>query len=488
MPRLIEQVPVLKSRESRRRSQGPAAYLGSMTAQLDPAEGENVAAERRVYFEVFGCQMNKLDAELMMSVLYDEGYRLTRNVEDAGVLLFNTCAVREHAENRVFSKIGALKALKKRRPEVVIGVLGCSAQNHGETILQRYPHVGIVCGTGEFLRLAELIVAARQSGQVAALDLDRAQTFNRTRNLGPNPFHAYISVMRGCDQACTFCIVPRTRGKEVSRPVREIVEEAHCLVDAGVREITLLGQTVNSYGKRLAKQRRIGLHHVLHELNKIRGLERISFITSHPRFMFPELIDAMADLEKVTEYLHLPVQSGSDAVLARMLRTYTVDQYCRTIDALRQKIPDLGLATDVIVGFCGESDAEFEETLRLLEALRFQGAFVFKYSERPGTRAANLYRDDVPEQVKKERNQRVLAVVERHAREIYRERIGRVEEALVEGPSKRDGNRLTGRNRRHQIVVFPGRIDEALAGKLAAVRITDATNVVLVGERVGPGR
>ncbi len=488
---LIQKVPVLGAAEREgtgARSSAAAAYLSSFMTVLDPEETEGVPAERRVYFEVFGCQMNKLDAELMMSVLHEDGYRLTNRPEDAGVILYNTCAIREQAENRVFSKIGALRPLKKRKPDVVVGVLGCSAQNHREDIFRRHPHVGIVCGPGEFLRLPELIQSARKDGQVAALDLDRKVSFQRSRNMGPNPFQTFISVMRGCDQACTFCVVPRTRGKEVSRPVLEIVEEARRLVDAGVREITLLGQTVNSYGKRLAKQRKIGLQHVLHELNKIRGLERISFITSHPRFMHSELIEAMADLEKVTKYLHLPVQSGSDSVLQRMLRTYTIDEYRRVVDVIRERIPDIGLATDIIVGFCGESDDEFEATVRLLDEMRYQGAFVFKYSERKGTRAASIYADDVPEEVKKERNQRTLKIVERHARTIYAERIGRLEEVLVEGVSKLDRTRLTGRNRRHQIVVFPGEVDEALVGQLVPVRITEATNVVLVGEKVGGGR
>ena len=471
---------------------GPAAYLGAALELQDLNEAESVPLARRVYFEVFGCQMNKLDAELMMSVLYDDGYRLTSRIEDAGVVLYNTCAIREQAENRVFSKIGSIKWLKKKHPELVIGVMGCSAQNHRETIFNRHPHVGIVCGPGEFMRLPELISTARREGQVAALDLDVTPPPYQRRNLGPSPHQAYVSVMRGCDQACTFCVVPSTRGKEVSRPVREIVDEAKSLADQGVREITLLGQTVNSYGKRLAKGRQIGLHHVLNELNKIDGLERISFITSHPRFMFPELIEAMGQLPKVSDYLHLPVQSGSDSVLKRMLRTYTVDQYRRVIDACREQIPDLGLATDIIVGFCGETDDEFEETLRLIEDLRLQGSFIFKYSEREGTRAANVYRDDVPEDVKKERHRRVQEAVERSARKVYAERIGRTEEVLVEGVSQLDRERLTGRNRRHQIVVFPvtgagGGADD-LIGRFVPVRITDSTNVVLVGERVGPGR
>ena len=294
--------------------------------------------------------------------------------------------------------------------------------------------------------------------------------------------------MRGCDQACTFCVVPKTRGKEVSRPVREIIDEARALVDDGVREITLLGQTVNSYGKRLAKGRKIGLHHVLYELHKIDGLERSSFITSHPKFMFPELIEAMGTLEKVSNYLHLPVQSGSDAVLQRMLRTYTAEHYRDVIAVCREANPDLGLATDIIVGFCGETDAEFEETLRLIEAMRYQGSFVFRYSERSGTRAAERYTDDVPEDVKRERNQRALQAVERVALEEYRMRIGKVETVLVEGVSKLDPTRLTGRNHRRQIVVFPGDTTENLVGRLVPVRITDATHVVLVGEKVGEGR
>ncbi len=454
------------------------------------ASTADVPWEKRVYFEVFGCQMNKLDAELMVGALEEEGYRLTDDVEDAGVVLYNTCAIREQAENRVFSKVGALKPLKRRRPELVIGVMGCSAQNHREEIFKRLPQVGIVCGTGEFLRLPELIDIARRDGRVAALKLDLETTprFTRTKNLGPNPFSAFVSVLRGCDQACTFCVVPKTRGKEISRPVREIVDEARSLVDGGVREITLLGQTVNSYGKRLAKGRSIGLQHVLYELNKIRGLERIRFITSHPRFMNPELIEAMGALEKVCEYLHLPVQSGADSVLKRMLRTYTIEHYRNIVAQCREKIPGFAIATDLIVGFCGETDEELQATVSLMEEIRFQGSFVFRYSEREGTRAAMDYADDVSEDIKRERNQLLLKLQQRISTEVYGERVGSTEEVLVEGPSRFDATRLTGRNRTNQIVVFPGRTDEGLAGKLVPVHIKSSTHLVLLGERVGPGR
>jgi tRNA-2-methylthio-N6-dimethylallyladenosine synthase len=484
----MRDIPVLSQPGATRDTGSSLPLEPPLEPDLAPAAGpEDVPLSRRVYLEVFGCQMNKLDAELLVGALADEGYRLTGSPGTAGVILYNTCAVREQAENRVFSKVGALRRLKERRPETVIGVLGCSAQNHREAIFQRYPHVGIVCGPGEFLRLPELIEAARRGEQVAALDLETAPRFQRTRNLGPSPFQAYVSVMRGCDQACTFCVVPKTRGRELSRPVREIIDECHALADGGVREITLLGQTVNSYGKRLAKRRAIGLHHVLHELDRIPGLERIRFITSHPRFMSTELIDAMAGLEKVCEYLHLPVQSGADSVLRRMLRTYTADEYRRVLDECREKIPDLGLATDIIVGFCGETDREFAETLRLVEEMRYQGAFVFRYSERAGTRAAES-EDSVPEAVKRERNQAVLELQERISRDVYRSRVGNIEEVLVEGVSKHDAGRLTGRNRRHQIVVFPGTLGEGLAGRLVPVRVVDSTALVLIGERIGPGR
>lgn len=469
----------------------PSEPVGATEGEVLVGSGiAPVPWEKRVYFEVFGCQMNKLDAELMVGVLEDEGYRLTDNPADAGVILYNSCAVREQAENRVFSKVGALKPLKKKRPDLVIGVLGCSAQNHREEIFKRLPQVGIVCGTGEFLRLPELIDLARKDGRVSALKLDLETTprFERTRNLGPNPYHAYVSVMRGCDQACTFCVVPRTRGNEVSRPVREIFDECRALAESGVREITLLGQTVNSYGKRLAKGRAIGLHHVLHELERISGLERIRFITSHPRFMSPELIEAMASLGKVCEYLHLPVQSGADSVLKRMLRTYTLEHYRNVVAACRERIRGFAIATDLIVGFCGETDAEFEATVELMKEVRFQGSFVFRYSERKGTRAAQIYADDVPEDVKRERNQIILKLQHQISLELYRERIGSVEEVLVEGSSRLDASRLTGRNRANQIVVFPGVPAAGLEGKLVPVKIVDATPLVLVGERVGEGR
>ncbi|MGQ9591446.1 MAG: tRNA (N6-isopentenyl adenosine(37)-C2)-methylthiotransferase MiaB [Planctomycetota bacterium] len=459
---------------------GAAAPEGSRTAAR---AAEEVPREKRVHFEVFGCQMNKLDAEIVLGALFERGYRLAQGIRDAGVILFETCAVREHAEDRVFSRIGALRALKEKRPDVVIAVLGCSAQNRGAEIFRRYPHVGVVCGPGELLRLPELLEEARRGRRAEALDLDADLASPRRRNLGPSPFQAYVSAVRGCDEACSFCVVPKTRGREVSRPVADIIEECRALAAGGVREITLLGQTVNSYGKRLAKGRRIGLHHVLEALQEIAGLERIRFVTSHPKYMSAELIEAMASLPKVCEYLHLPIQSGSDSVLRRMVRRYTAAEYRRIAEECRARIPRLVLATDFIVGFPGETEDEFAETLRLLDEVRFQGAFVFKYSERRGTRAARLHPDDVPDATKRARHRILLERVKDLALEHHRSRIGETVEVLVEGKSQLDPGRWTGRTRGFEIVVFPAVPGEDLAGAFVPVRVADATPLVLVGER-----
>jgi tRNA-2-methylthio-N6-dimethylallyladenosine synthase len=447
---------------------------------------EDLAAipeEKRVYLEVFGCQMNKLDGELLTGVLLDRGYVLTDSIDRAGVVLYLTCAVRQHAEDRVYSLLGRLKGRKRRAPGLVIGLLGCIAQGEGGRILRRFPHVDIVCGTAEFLRLPDLIESARTGERVLAVDLEADVRFRRERNLGPHPAQAFVSILRGCDQRCSFCVVPSTRGPESSRPVAEVVEEVRTLADRGVIEVTLLGQTVNSYGKGLAPGRRIGLHTLLAELDCIPGLSRIRFITSHPCFLGPNLIAAMADLEKVCEYLHLPVQSGSDPILRRMRRGYTSARFREAVDLCRARIPELALATDFIVGFPGETEENFESSRKLLEDMRFQGSFVFKYSPRPGTEAAG-FPDDVPDEVKRRRNAALLEAQERISGEINAAHVGEVEEVLVEGISKNDPGRLTGRNRQNGIVVFPGTPEDRLEGKLVRVRISASTPLTLIGERL----
>ncbi|MEM7167579.1 MAG: tRNA (N6-isopentenyl adenosine(37)-C2)-methylthiotransferase MiaB [Planctomycetota bacterium] len=450
-----------------------------MTLEQDAAA---FPRERRVYFEVFGCQMNKLDAELMVESLSARGYALTHDQDAASVILYQTCSIREQSENRVYSRIGSLKKRKTQEPDLVVGLMGCIAQHHEEALLKRLPTIDMVVGTREFHRVPDLIDEIRGTGEsIVATELDSPLEFQRQRNLGPNPFHAYVSVMRGCDMVCTYCVVPTTRGKEVSRPPEVILDECARLADQGVKEITFLGQTVNSYGKRLGRPG-VGLHTLLEGVESIDGLERVRYITSHPRFMRPMLIEAMANCSKSCEYLHLPVQSGSDSVLARMKRTHTRAYYLEVVDRLRAAIPNLSLATDFIVGFPGETDREFEESVSLVEAAGFEGGYVFKYSPRPGT-AAYRVEDDVPDAVKKERHAILMAALQRNQLNANQLRVGRTFEVLSEGPSKSDPSRYSGRTRDYRMVVWPATAADE-PGQLVDVQIDSVTALTLKGTRV----
>lgn len=450
----------------------------AMNRERDAAE---LPRERRVYFEVFGCQMNKLDAELMVESLSERGYALTHDQDAASVILYQTCSIREQSEHRVYSRIGSLRKRKLAEPDLVVGLMGCIAQHHEEALLKRLPVVDLVVGTREFHRVPDLIDEIRAGTEsIVATELDSPLEFQRQRNLGPNPFHAYVSVMRGCDMVCTYCVVPTTRGKEVSRPPEVILDECARLADQGVKEVTFLGQTVNSYGKRLGRPG-VGLHTLLEGVEEIDGIERVRFITSHPRFMRPMLIDAMARCKKSCEYLHLPVQSGSDAVLARMKRTHTRDYYLGVVDRLRAAIPNLSLATDFIVGFPGETDREFEDSVQLVRDAGFQGGYVFKYSPRPGT-AAYRVEDDVPDAVKKERHQILMEELLRAQLAANQERVGRTYEVLSEGPSKSDPTRFSGRTRDYRIAVWPATEADA-PGQLVHVEIDSVTALTLKGRR-----
>ncbi len=437
---------------------------------------------RKVYFEVFGCQMNKLDAEIMLETLNRSGYALTHDAGEAGVILFHTCSVRWQAENRVCARIQQLKRRKREEPELVLGLTGCVAQHHERELLSRLPQLDLVVGTREFQRLPELIAEVRATGEPrVATAMDSPLEFQRSQNLGPNAAQAYVSVMRGCDMVCTYCVVPTTRGREESREPESILDECRRLAAGGVREVTFLGQTVNSYGKRLGRPG-VGLHTLLRGVESIPGIERVRFITSHPRFMRPLLIDAMAECSKTCEYLHLPVQSGSDSVLRRMKRTYDRSFYVSMVARCRERIPGFAIATDFIVGFPGETAAEFEESISLVEEVGFDHGYVFQYSPRPGTEAYGVA-DDVPAEVKLERNRRLLAALHATNLEKYRAWIGRRVEVLVEGPSKSDPARWTGRTRDHRIVVWArGAADRV--GDLVLVEVEDATALTLRGRRV----
>ncbi len=433
---------------------------------------------KTVFFETFGCQMNKLDAELSLGLLQEDGYRMVDTVDEADVILFNTCSVRQHAEDKVYSHLGALKTLKKRHPDVIVGVLGCMAQKDGEAIFKRSPHVDLVCGTRMFPHLPELLMKVRSHGShVLAIDEDQVVNIKRAVAYRPNIYQAFVTVMRGCDNYCSYCIVPHVRGREISRPIEEIKTEAEALVSNGCKEITLLGQNINSYGKRLAGN--VTLGDLLIELNKLDGLERIRFVTSHPADMSRDLILTMSRLEKVCEYLHMPAQSGSDEVLKRMRRGYTAGYYYDLIAYARELMPHITVASDFIVGFPGETDEDFQQTVKLMEDIRFQNCFIFKYSPRTGTKAAELP-DDVPDEIKRERNQKLLELQKRISLEENKKMVDKHVQVLVEGASKSDPNRLSGRTRKNHIVVFHGA--QELVGKLVDVTIREVTDLTLFGK------
>ncbi|MFN0058197.1 MAG: tRNA (N6-isopentenyl adenosine(37)-C2)-methylthiotransferase MiaB [Planctomycetota bacterium] len=450
---------------------------------IDSAPVVAVPREQRVYFEVFGCQMNKLDSEVMLEALTRRGYALTHELEDAGVIIYNTCSIREKAEERVYQRLGTFKRRKLADPDLVIALTGCIAQHHEDELLKRLPHVDLIVGTREFHRLPDLIEGVRGgNGRVVATELDSPLVFERRRNLGPNPYQAFVSVMRGCDQVCTYCIVPTTRGQEESQPVEAVLEEVRNLAAQGVREVTLLGQTVNSYGKRLGDG--VGLHTVLYGIEEISGIERVRFITSHPRYMRPKLVKAMAECEKVCEYLHLPVQSGASSCLARMKRTYDREYYLKVIARCRAEIAGFAVATDFIVGFPGETESEFAESLSLVEEVGFDHGYVFQFSPRPGT-VAHQWVDDVSPEVKLERNNRLLAAVHAGAERRHREWIGRTVEVLVEGPSKTKPKRYTGRTRDHRIVTYDADASDR-AGTFQLLCVDGASGVSLRGVKLGP--
>ncbi len=432
----------------------------------------------KIFIETYGCQMNVLDSDLIRSRMASQGWSSTEHKEEADLILFNTCSVREHAEERALSNAGMVRKLKKEKPGLVVGIVGCMAQNRQDRLFEQLPHVQLIVGPRHMGAIPRLVEEIRATGtrRIAVEDfddefIDGAEAV-QSRAGGAQ---AYVKVMEGCDLSCTFCIVPTTRGAEVSRPPERIVEEVRRLAGQGTVEVTLLGQTVNSYGKGLKPV--IDLGGLLRLLSGVEGLRRIRFITSHPSFVRPSLVEAMRDLPKVCKYLHFPAQSGSDRILKAMRRGYSVARYLELCDTLRREVPGIELASDFIVGFPGETAEDFRRTVDLMERVRFQNAFVFKYSPRPGTDAAALP-DDVPEEEKKRRHQELLEVQERISRVKNQARIGRRLEILVEGPSKREG-RQTGRTDAHQIVNFEAGRD--LRGSFATVEITGATALSLAG-------
>jgi tRNA-2-methylthio-N6-dimethylallyladenosine synthase len=422
----------------------------------------------KLHVITYGCQMNEYDSERVAGLLREHRYELTANAADADLILVNTCAIREKAEDKVYSKLGELRALKLQRPELVLGVMGCMAQLQQGTVQKRAPYVDLVFGSPAVARVAELVDRVRRERR-PVMDTAEAPLVKITaRPPSASRLKAYVTVMEGCEKHCTFCVVPRTRGRERSHTPEAIVAEVRGLVADGCREVTLLGQTVNAYGRDLTPP--TDLAELFRRVNDVDGLARIRFTTSNPYNLTPRLIAAMRDVPKVCEWFHLPLQSGSDRVLARMNRGYTRAEYLDLIAALRDVVPDLALSTDLIVGFPGETEADFEATLEMVERVQYDNVFAFRYSRRPGTPAAAMD-DQIPDDVKASRNARLLAVAERVGAARSARLAGQVVEVLVDGASKRNPGELSGRTRCNRVVNFDGR--GTAVGDVVTVRITD---------------
>jgi tRNA-2-methylthio-N6-dimethylallyladenosine synthase len=431
----------------------------------------NVA--KRFHVTTFGCQMNEHDSERMKGMLESLGYAEAAERADADLILFNTCSIREKADERFVAHLGEARALKRRDPERVIGVGGCWAQSVKEEVFRRFPFVDVAFGPGQVHKLAEFLT----SDSITAQGFFEFEGFTgRLPEKRAREFQAWVQISVGCNSRCAFCIVPSTRGREVSRPLDELVAEVARLSADGVREVTLLGQNVNSYGRDLRPER-ASFSQLLRELDAIDGIDRIRYTSPHPKDMREDVILAHAELRSVCEHIHLPLQSGSSRVLKAMRRTYSRERYLDRVALIREHVPDCALTTDIIVGFPGETDSEFEETLSLVDEVGYDGAFTFIYSPRRGTEAATLP-DHVPHEVQVERMQRLVEVVQRRAHERAQRFVGRTMDVLVEGPSRHDPARLRGRTRHNKVVNFDG---VAAPGELVQVEITGATSQTLTG-------
>src|SRR3954469_16785196 len=422
----------------------------------------------------FGCQMNEHDSERMKGMLESLGYAEAPRREDADLLLFNTCSIREKADERFVAHLREAAALKRRDPERVVGVGGCWAQSVKDEVFARFPFVDVAFGPGQVHKLAEFLT----SDSITAQGFFEFEGFTghlpakRARD-----FQGWVQISAGCNMVCSYCIVPSTRGREVSRPLDELVAEVRGLAADGVREVTLLGQNVNSYGR--SAWPRTSFAALLHALDGIEGLDRIRYTSPHPKDMREDVVRAHAELRSVCEHIHLPLQSGSSRILKAMRRTYSRERYLDRVALIREHVPDAALTTDIIVGFPGETEADFEQTLEVVEEVGYDGAFTFIYSPRRGTEAASILDGAVPHEVAVERMERLVEVVQRRAREQAQRFVGRTMEVLVEGTSRTDASRLRGRTRHNKTVNFTGL---ASPGDLVMVDITGATSTTLAGE------
>ncbi len=442
---------------------------------------------KKVFLQTFGCQMNERDSEAVTGLLFDRGYEAAPSPEEADLLLYNTCSVRDHAEQKVFGRMGAFRKLKEKNPGLVIGILGCMAQEHGDNFFEMNPEIDLVCGTGNLSQIPDLVeeiersrIGMRKGASLLAVDrLDDEYGLDgvtyRTEKI-----KALVTIMKGCDHRCTYCIVPYTRGVERSRNSESILREMKDLAERGFKDVMLLGQNVNSYGKGLEEA--IDFAGLLEKIQEAASeIPRLRFITSHPKDAHTRLFNAMKELPMVCEQLHLPVQSGSNRILRRMKREHTIEWYLEQVDEYRRVLPNGSLSTDLIVGFPGETEKDFLETLSLLERVQFDSAYIFNYSPRPGTPALKLT-DEVPDEEKQSRLQQLLAVQRAINLKKNQSLIGSNQEVLFESKTKRDVNRYVGRTRSFKRVVASSERD--LCGQICSVQIEAVADETLLGEKI----
>lgn len=448
--------------------------------QVDPKQ-----YAKKFYIESYGCQMNFSDSEIVASILYDEGYGATKVLDEADLILLNTCSIREKAEQTVRNRLQHFRRIKQERPGALVGVLGCMAERLKAKLLEEEKLVDIVVGPDAYRSLPVLIAEAEEGQKMVNVLLSREETYGDIApiRLDSNGVTAFVSIMRGCNNMCSFCVVPFTRGRERSRDTQSIIAECEQLYQAGYREVTLLGQNVDSYydHRMEADAKPVNFATLLDLVAQVSPRLRVRFSTSHPKDITDEVLRIMAKHENICKYIHLPVQSGSTRVLQLMNRTYTREWYLNKVQRIREIIPDCGLSTDIISGFCSETAAEHEETLSLMELVVFDMAYMFSYSERPGTLAARRYTDDVPEDVKKQRLEEIIKLQNSHSRQRYRQDVGKTFEVLIESDSRRSSQDWCGRTTQNKMVVFPKTADPLKPGDYVMVTIVEATSATLKG-------
>ena len=436
---------------------------------------------KKIFIKTFGCQMNEYDSGKISDIaVSNAGYQPTDNIEEADLIVFNTCSIREKAQEKVFSDLGRARELKKEKPELKIAVGGCVASQEGKNIIRRAPYVDIVFGPQTYHRLPELLKKRQETNRPQVdISFPEIEKFDHLPKPHADAATAFVSIMEGCSKYCSYCVVPYTRGEEFSRPLQDVLLEIIQLAEQGVKEVTLLGQNVNAYRGEDPDGELVDFALLLEYVAEIEGIERIRYTTSHPKEFSKRLIEAYGKIPKLANHVHLPVQAGSDRVLAGMKRGYTVLEYKSIVRKLRQIRPDICIATDFIVGFPNETAEDSEKTMKLIEDVKFDASFSFVYSPRPGTPAAEMP-DDTPQEVKLERLQRLQALNTKHAQEISQSMVGSIQRVLLVGKAKRGENMLSARTDNNRIVTFNG--DESLIGKMISLKITDVYPHTLGGE------